>query len=64
MYLVSIATYIFTVGFVIDAFDFQKNAILLTLAISSVLFILAGVYIAYKFEERKEDFSRNIPQKK
>ena len=64
MYLVSVATYIFTVGFVMDAFDFGKNLVLLTLAISSIFFILAGVYIAYKFEERKEEFSKHIPSKK
>ena len=30
MYLISICLYIFTVGFVIDVFDFVKNSILLT----------------------------------
>ena len=53
MYLISIATYIFTIGFVIDAFDFGKNLILLSLAVSAVIFIIAGVYLAKKFEKRK-----------
>jgi len=63
MYLVSIATYIFTVGFVIEAFDFNKNLILITLAISSGVFILAGVYMAAKFEKHKDDFVKSVPHK-
>jgi predicted transporter len=63
MYLVSIATYIFTVGFVIEAFDFNKNLTLITLAISSVVFIGSGVYISAKFEKHKEDFAKSIPSK-
>ncbi len=53
MYFVSIATYIFTIGFVIDAFDLGKNAILLILAFSSILFILLGVYFTKKFVGKK-----------
>lgn len=63
MYLVSVATYIFTVGFVIDAFEFSKNMILVTLAISAVLFILLGVYIGFKFEKLKDSFSSKVPHK-
>lgn len=63
MYVISIATYIFTVGFIIDAFDFNKNMVLITLAVSSVLFILAGVYIAAKFEKYKKDFVKSVPSR-
>ena len=64
MYLISIATYIFTVGFVIDAFSFNKNMILVTLAVSSLLFILAGVYIGIKFEKAKDSFLDALPGRK
>ncbi|MBS3080507.1 hypothetical protein J4221_03475 [Candidatus Pacearchaeota archaeon] len=64
MYLVSIATYIFTVGFIIDAFDFTKNLILVTLAITSIVFIVIGIYIAHKFERLKDSFSDSIQRKK
>lgn len=64
MYLISIATYIFTVGFIIDAFDFGKNLILTTLAISSIGFILIGLYIAHKFERLKDNFSEAIPARR
>ena len=63
MYLVSIATYIFTVGFIIEAFDFNKNLILITLAVSSIVFIGTGVYISAKFEKHKRNFAKSIPQK-
>ena len=63
MYLVSVATYIFTTGFIIEAFDFNKNLILVTLAMSSILFILAGVYMATKFERHKEKFASTVPHK-
>jgi Kef-type K+ transport system membrane component KefB len=61
MYVVSIAMYIFTIGFVIDAFNLGKNSILLLLAISSIIFILVGVYFAKKFEKMKEKFAESIP---
>jgi len=64
MYLVSIATYIFTIGFVIDAFDLSKNWVLLLLAISSVIFILVGLYISHKFNSIKERFENSIPSRK
>jgi UDP-N-acetylmuramyl pentapeptide phosphotransferase/UDP-N-acetylglucosamine-1-phosphate transferase len=64
MYLISIATYIFTLGFVIDAFDLSKNFILLLLALSAILFILAGVYFAKKFEKHKQKFMQSAPKKK
>jgi len=46
MYLISICLYIFTVGFVIDVFDFVKNSILLTLAFSAALMIFVGWYLS------------------
>ena len=64
MYLISIATYIFTVGFVIDAFDFGRNGVLLTLAITSIIFIGIGAYMAKKFENLKDSFSKSISNKK
>ncbi|GEM_PF-1666080 len=63
MYLVSIATYIFTIGFVIDRFDLGKNSILLALAFSSLAFILAGVYFTKKFSQKKTTLMRDIPDK-
>jgi len=64
MYLVSIATYIFTVGFVIDAFDIGKNGVLLLLALSAVIFILLGFYFSTKFKKEKESFISRIPSKR
>jgi membrane protein implicated in regulation of membrane protease activity len=64
MYLVSVATYIFTVGFVIDAFNFNKNMILLTLALSAVIFIGLGVYFGYKINKTHEETISKIPKKK
>ena len=59
MYLVSIATYIFTVGFAINAFDFGRDLILLTLAVTSIVFIFLGVYISKKFEKLKSSFKES-----
>lgn len=64
MYLVSVATYIFTIGFVIDAFDFSKSMVLITLAVSSLLFILAGIYLGSKFEKTKNSFLNALPGRK
>ena len=63
MYLISIATYIFTVGFVIDAFDLGKNGVLLSLAFSAMVFILLGVYFGNKFNKVKDSFEKEIPSK-
>ncbi len=51
MYLISVCLYIFTVGFVIDAFDLSKNGILLTLAFSALVMIGLGFYISNKFKK-------------
>lgn len=50
MYLISICVYIFTIGFVVDVFDFSKDQTLLILAFSSAVMIGAGVYLS---KERK-----------
>lgn len=63
MYIVSITTYIFTIGFVINRFDLGKNVILLLLAFSSLVFILLGLYFAHKFKGKKEEFMSSIPVK-
>ena len=64
MYLISIATYIFTVGFIIDALDIGKNGVLILLALSAVLFISLGFYFSVKFSKEKEDFARSIPSRR
>ncbi len=64
MYLISITTYIFTVGFVIDAFDIGKNGTLLLLALSAVIFIGMGVYFGSKFDKGREEFAKGIPSKR
>ncbi len=46
MYLISIALYIFTIGFIIDVFNFSRNLILITLAISAIVFIFLGYYFS------------------
>jgi uncharacterized membrane protein YvlD (DUF360 family) len=53
MYLVSIALYIFTIGFV-----------LLLLAFSAVVFILLGLDFSRKHDKRKSRFASSIPRKK
>ena len=63
-YLLSIATYVFTIGFVIDAFDLGKNSILLVLAFSAIVFIAIGAYFGNKFKKHKQEFENQIPLKK
>jgi len=64
MYLISTATYIFTVGFTIDIFDFGKGGILLILAFSAIVFIGLGLYFASKFNKEKENFVQKIPSRR
>lgn len=64
MYLVSIATYIFTIGFVIAVFEIGKNGVLVLLAVSSALFIVIGFYFSRKVHHDRESFVRNIPSKR
>jgi len=63
MYLVSIALYIFTIGFIIDIFDLSKNGVLLLLAFSALVFILLGLYFSHKSKNRKDSFIKGIPSK-
>ena len=63
MYLVSIALYIFTIGFIIDIFDLSKNGVLLLLAFSALVFILLGFYFSHKSKNRKDSFVQRIPSK-
>ncbi len=49
LYLVSICVYVFTVGYVIEAFNLGKNGILGLLALSSVLMMGLGYYFMKKF---------------
>lgn len=54
MYLVSLCLYVFTFGFIIDAFDIGKNGVLLLLAFSALVMILIGFYISSKFNKDKQ----------
>ena len=45
-YLMSVALYIFTAGFMVDVFDFSKLGILITLVFSAVLFMILGYYLS------------------
>ncbi len=64
MYLVSVATYIFTVGFVIDAFDMGREGVLLLLALSAVLFIALGFYFSKKSNALRSEVLNSIPKKR
>jgi uncharacterized membrane protein YvlD (DUF360 family) len=44
-YLISVSLYVFTVGYVIDVFDFSKNGVMLILAFSALLMIFMGWFI-------------------
>lgn len=49
MYLISVSLYVFTIGFVIDVFNFSVNLILFVLAFSAVVMIASGIYLSKKF---------------
>jgi len=53
LYIISVSIYVYTVSFVIDAFDLSKNWILLILAFSAILMILLGLYLSKKFKSTK-----------
>jgi len=55
LYLVAVSLYIFTVGFIIDAFDLRKNGTLMVLAVSAILMILAGWYLSKKIQKQKNE---------
>lgn len=63
-YLVSISTYVFTIGFAIDAYDLSKNWVLFLLAFSAVYFILLGFFFSKKFEAKKSQFKESIPSRR
>ena len=46
MYILAIFAYINFIAFTIDAFELNKNWVILLLAVSSVLFILLGVFFS------------------
>ena len=64
MYLVSIATYIFTIGFTIDILNLGKNGVLLLLAFSALIFILLGLYFSHKSKGRKEPFVQSTSSRR
>lgn len=45
-YLVSIALYIFTAGYMIEIFTFGKFGILTTLVVSAIIFMVLGSYLS------------------
>jgi len=45
-YLISVALYIFTIGFAIDVFKFQELGILITLVSSAIIFMALGFYLS------------------
>jgi len=45
-YLVSVALYIFTAGFMIDVFKFTKFGIMATLVVSALIFMGLGYYLS------------------
>ena len=46
IYLISIALYMFTIGFAIDVFNLQETGILVILVISAALFMVLGFYLS------------------
>lgn len=45
-YMISVALYIFTAGFMVDVFDFGKLGILTTLVFSALVFMVLGYYLS------------------
>ena len=52
-YLICVSLYVFTVGFVIDAFDLSKNWILFILALSTAMMIRLGIYLSKNSKAKK-----------
>lgn len=48
-YLISVALYVFTIGFAIDVFNFSRFGILISLIFSAVLFMILGYYLSKVF---------------
>ncbi len=45
-YLISVALYVYTAGYVIDIFELKEGGILTILAISAVIFMILGYYLS------------------
>lgn len=45
-YLVSIAMYIYSAGYMIDIYSFSKLGILITMVVSAILFMVLGYYLS------------------
>ena len=45
-YLISVALYIFTAGYMIEIFAFKQFGVLITLVISAIIFMLLGYYLS------------------
>ena len=48
MYVISVSVYIFTFGFVIDAFNLSKDGILILLIFSTIIMIGLGFHLSRK----------------
>ncbi len=64
MYVVSVALYIFTIGFIIDAFNIGKEGNLILLAFSALVFIVLGMYFGKKYQKNKDELIQSIPVKR
>lgn len=51
IYLISISLYVFTSGFMIDEFQFERLGIMTTLIISAILFMILGYYFSRIFKD-------------
>ncbi len=58
MYLISVALYIFTIGFVIDVFNLSKNWILGILALSATIMLGMGYYVSQRFQKKSKKVSK------
>ncbi len=53
-YVLSIALYIYTVGYVIDVFDLQKDFIFLVLLVSAGVMLLVGWYLNKRLRQGRK----------
>lgn len=53
-YLISVALYIFTAGFIIDVYKFQEFGILATLVFSAIVFMILGYYLSKIMSEQSQ----------
>lgn len=51
IYLISISLYIFTAGFMIDVFEFERLGIMTTLILSAIIFMVLGYYFSRIFKD-------------